>query len=133
MSVPLLQAEGGISGRQALASASRCAPEVVERRYAVGALLSCSTSTVPHSLELLFQRFELIIVERFEMNELWPRARGASDELIELQMHRSRVTVLRVLQQERDEKRHLRRRRVHRQLPRIRELKHRTEQEPEDR
>jgi len=78
----------------------------------------------------MLQRIELVIVELFELNELWPCSGSASDELIELQLQRSRVTVLGVLQQERDEKRHLRRSRVHRQLPRIRVLKNRTEQEP---
>jgi hypothetical protein len=46
------------------------------------------------SLELTLQRFELVIVELFELNELGPRSGSASDELIELQLQRSRVTVL---------------------------------------
>jgi hypothetical protein len=82
------------------------------------------------ALELTLQSIELVIVELFELNELGPCSGSASDELIELQLQGSRVTVLCVLQQERNKKRHLRRSRVHRQLPRIRELKHRTEQEP---
>jgi hypothetical protein len=89
-----------------------------------------TTSTLVQSLELMLQRIELVIVELLELNQLWPCSGSASDELIELQLQRSRVTVLGVLQQERDEKGHLRRSRVHRQLPRIRELKYRTEQEP---
>jgi hypothetical protein len=59
------------------------------------------------SFELTLQRIELVIVELFELNELSPCSGSASDQLIELQLQRSRVTVLGVLQQERDEKRHL--------------------------
>ena len=65
------------------------------------------------------------------LHELRPCRRRASDELVELQLQRSRVAVLRVLQEERDEECHLRRGRVHRQLPRIGELKHGTEKQPE--
>jgi hypothetical protein len=65
-------------------------------------LTSRTTSSLAHSLELLFQTIELVIVEPFELNELWPRSGRASDELVDLQLQRSRVTVLGVLQQERD-------------------------------
>jgi len=77
------------------------------------------TFTLAQSFELIFQRIELVIVEPFEVHEPRPRSGCASEELIELQLQRLRVTVLRILQQERDEKRDLRRGRVHRQLPRI--------------
>lgn len=88
-------------------------------------LLRCTTSALPYSFELQFQGIELVIVELFELNQLLPCAGCASEELIELELQGSRIAVLGVLQQERDEKRHLRRRRVHRQLPCIRELKNR--------
>jgi hypothetical protein len=56
-------------------------------------LPSRTTSTLVQSLELTLQRIELVIVELFELNELWPCSGSASDELIELQLQRSRVTV----------------------------------------
>jgi hypothetical protein len=78
-----------------------------------------TTSTLVQSLKLMLQRIELVIVKLLELYELRPCSGSASDEFIELQLQRSRVTVLGVLQQERNKKRHLGRSRVHRQLPRI--------------
>src|SRR5207245_3271705 len=92
--------------------------------------LSAFSTALRDALEFFLQACELFIREPLQIDEARPRALSRAKELVEFELQRARVAVLRVLQQKRDQKRHLRRKGVHRELPRVGKMKARTGSQP---
>src|SRR5260370_38866318 len=93
-----------------------------KRACAEHSRLSAIGAALRYAIELLLQAREVVIREPLEIHEARSRTLGRAQQLVQLELQRPGVAVLRVLQQKCDEKRDLRRERVHRQLPRIRKM-----------
>src|SRR5438309_6258012 len=75
---------------------------------------------------------DLVEVLFLGLHELFARTRRRTKELIELEMDRSRVAVLGVLDEEHHQCRRERRHRIRDELPRVREIEDRTGDQPRD-
>ena len=81
---------------------------------------------------VVVQNVELLLAQVFDVDQ---PVRGAGDgrhQLVQLELHRARVLVLRVLDQEHHEERHDGRSRVDDELPGVGKVKERAGQEPHD-
>ena len=83
-----------------------------------------------NAFELALDLFQLLVSAILQIDQLVPRPFLRADQLIELQVQRLGVAVLRVLDQEHHQERHDRRPGVDDQLPRIRKVKERSRGQP---
>ena len=85
-----------------------------------------------HQLELLFQHIQFRVAHLLDVDHVIPRMIQRQDQLIQLQVDRPRIAVLRVLDQEHHQERHDRRAGIDDELPRVAEAEHGTADPPDD-
>jgi hypothetical protein len=76
--------------------------------------------------------FDLVLFQLFQVQQRVVRSFGHANQLIELGLNRSRIAILRVLNQEHHQKRDDRRPSIDHQLPRIIKRKHRPRRCPDN-
>src|SRR5439155_19001440 len=81
------------------------------------------TAAPGQPFEFFLQALQLIIREVLQVHQIQARPSCGSNQLVEFQLQRASVAILRVLQKKRDEEGDLGGGRVHRQLPGVGEMK----------